>query len=88
MPPYYAERLSTVEINHTFYRPPDQQFLDGWNNATPGRFKLTLKAPKRITYIARLRDSAEPVRYFVETAASLGPKLGVLRSSCRPHPRA
>lgn len=78
MLPYYAERLSTVEINYTYYRMPNAKILEGWNRATPERFKLTLKAPKRITHEARLRDCAEHVRYFTETAAQLGPKLGAL----------
>ncbi len=78
MLPYYAERLSTVEINYTYYRTPNKKTLEGWDRATPDRFKLTLKAPKRITHIARLRDCAELVRYFMETAAQLGPKLGAL----------
>ncbi|MGH8284238.1 MAG: DUF72 domain-containing protein [Steroidobacteraceae bacterium] len=78
MLPYYAERLSTVEINYTFYRTPNAKILEGWNSATPDRFRLTLKAPKRITHDARLRDCADNVRYFTETAATLGPKLGAL----------
>ncbi|MGH8309627.1 MAG: DUF72 domain-containing protein, partial [Steroidobacteraceae bacterium] len=78
MLPYYAERLSTVEINYTFYRAPNKKILEGWSSATPERFKLTLKAPKRITHDARLRDCADNVRYFTETAATLGPKLGAL----------
>ncbi|MGQ0836795.1 MAG: DUF72 domain-containing protein [Gammaproteobacteria bacterium] len=78
MLPYYAERLSTVEINYTFYRAPSRKILEGWSSATPERFKLTLKAPKRITHDARLRDCADNVRYFTETAATLGPKLGAL----------
>jgi uncharacterized protein YecE (DUF72 family) len=78
MLPYYAERLSTVEINYTYYRTPNKKILAGWNAATPDRFKLTLKAPKRITHIARLKDCAELLQYFVDTAATLGPKLGTL----------
>ena len=78
MLPYYAERFRTVEINYTFYRAPNEKILDGWNKATPEQFKLTLKAPKRITHDRRLRECAEPVRQFFETAASLGPKLGAL----------
>ena len=60
MLPYYAERFPTVEINYTFYRTPNEKILDGWNKATPDRYKLTLKAPKRITHDARLRDCADP----------------------------
>src|SRR5690606_12668884 len=78
MLPYYAERYSTVEINYTFYRTPNEKTLEGWSRATPERFKLTLKAPKRITHDARLRECADAVRHFCDVASSLGPKLGVL----------
>jgi len=78
MLPYYAERFPTVEINYTFYRAPTEKILDGWSKATPERFRLTLKAPRRITHDARLRDCADRVRQFLETAATLGPKLGAL----------
>jgi uncharacterized protein YecE (DUF72 family) len=85
MLPYYAERFPTVEINYTFYRAPNEKILQGWDAATPGRFKLTLKAPKRITHDARLRDCADRVRQFLETAAVLGPKLGVLLFQLPPN---
>ena len=78
MLPFYAARLSTVEINYTFYRSPTQAILAGWSQQTPQTFKFTLKAPKRITHDARLRDCAEPLGRFVATAATLGPKLGML----------
>jgi uncharacterized protein YecE (DUF72 family) len=64
MLPYYAERLATVEINYTYYRTPNARILAGWNDATPERFKLTLKAPKRITHEARLKDCADRLQYF------------------------
>ena len=85
MLPYYAERFSTVEINYTFYRTPNEAIVDGWNRATPDRFKLTLKAPKRITHDARLRDCADRVRQFLEVAATLGPKLGALLFQLPPN---
>jgi uncharacterized protein YecE (DUF72 family) len=85
MLPYYAERFPTVEINYTFYRAPNEKILEGWSKATPERFKLTLKAPKRITHDARLRDCAERVRQFMETAATLGPKLGALLFQLPPN---
>ena len=85
MLPYYAERFPTVEINYTFYRAPNEKILAGWSNATPERFKLTLKAPKRITHEARLRDCGDRVRQFLETAAVLGPKLGALLFQLPPN---
>jgi uncharacterized protein YecE (DUF72 family) len=78
MLPFYAERFSTVEINNTFYRMPNEKLVEGWNQATPESFKLTLKAPKRITHDARLKDCAEAVHRFLQVAETLGPKLGVL----------
>jgi len=85
MLPYYAERFPTVEINYTFYRAPNEKILDGWNKATPAHFKLTLKAPRRITHDLRLRDCGDVVRQFLETAATLGPKLGALLFQLPPN---
>jgi len=85
MLPYYAARFPTVEINYTFYRAPNEKILQGWDAATPEPFKLTLKAPKRITHDARLRDCADRVRQFLETASILGPKLGALLFQLPPN---
>jgi len=85
MLPYYAERFSTVEINYTFYRSPNEKVVDGWNKATPDDFKLTLKAPRRITHDRRLRECGDLVRQFLETAATLGPKLGALLFQLPPN---
>src|SRR5258708_20760266 len=74
MLPYYAERFSTVEINYTFYRMPNAKTVAGWVAETPAGFSFTLKAPQRITHFARLRDIGDPLRYFLDTAAGLGPK--------------
>jgi uncharacterized protein YecE (DUF72 family) len=78
MLPYYAQRLNTVEINYTYYRMPNAKILQSWDDATPQNFKLTLKAPKRITHDARLRNCEDNLKFFIETAAKLGAKLGVL----------
>jgi uncharacterized protein YecE (DUF72 family) len=78
MLPYYAERFSTVEINYTFYRMPNAKTIAGWDAETSAGFTFALKAPRRITHDARLRDVDEPLRYFLDTARLLGPKLGPL----------
>jgi uncharacterized protein YecE (DUF72 family) len=87
MLPFYAEHFTTVEINNTFYRAPKVKVLGDWSAATPPNFKLTLKAPKRITHDARLRDCEDLTRYFFDTAATLGPKLGVLLFQLPPYLR-
>lgn len=78
MLPYYAERFSTVEINYTFYRLPNEKLLAGWSAATPPHFSFTLKAPRRITHDAKLQRCEDLVQAFCRTARTLGPKLAVL----------
>jgi uncharacterized protein YecE (DUF72 family) len=73
---YYAERFDTVEVNYTFYRMPNAKTIAGWVAETPEGFSFTLKAPQRITHFARLWDIDDPLRYFLDTAAGLGSKLG------------
>jgi uncharacterized protein YecE (DUF72 family) len=75
---FYAERLPTVEINNTFYRMPDGSVVAGWAGSTPKRFRFAIKAPRRITHLARLRTetAADPVHLLYSTLAALGAKRG------------
>src|SRR5262245_8617802 len=73
---YYAQQLGTVEINYTFYRMPNAKTVAGWNAATPEGFIFVLKAPQKITHIARLRNVDEPLRVFLDTIRNLHAKLG------------
>jgi len=82
---FYAGKFPTVEINNTFYRMPAPAMLAGWLTQVPDAFSFTLKAPKRITHDARLHDCGDRVRQFLETAAVLGPKLGVLLFQLPPN---
>jgi uncharacterized protein YecE (DUF72 family) len=75
---FYAARFRTVEINYTFYRLPTERVLAGWAAQTPDPFRLTLKAPRRITHDARLRDVAPAVATFCALAGTLHDKAGVL----------
>jgi uncharacterized protein YecE (DUF72 family) len=74
--PFYAGRLPTVEINNTFYRMPTAKLLAGWAAEVPETFTFALKAPQRITHVARLKDAAELAGAFLRVAAELGPRLG------------
>jgi uncharacterized protein YecE (DUF72 family) len=85
MLPYYASRLSTVEVNYTFYRMPNAKTVSGWSQAVPEGFIFVLKAPQRITHMARLRGVEDPLRYFTETIRPLGPKLGPILVQLPPN---
>lgn len=78
MLPYYAERFPTVEINYTFYRMPTEKLVAGWAANTPSPYKLTLKAPRRITHDSRLKNCGELVKGFCAVAGTLDDKLGAL----------
>ena len=75
---FYAERLPTVEINNTFYQMPKAPVLESWAASTPQNFKFAIKAPRRITHLARLdaEKVADPLGYLYKTLAVLGPKKG------------
>ena len=75
---YYAARFQTVEINYTFYRMPNEKLVGGWAAQTPSPYRITLKAPRRITHDNRLRNCGELVSAFCRVAGTLGDKLGVL----------
>jgi uncharacterized protein YecE (DUF72 family) len=46
----YVQRLSTVEIQHTFYQPPMASTLKRWRAEVPAGFEFTLKAWQLITH--------------------------------------
>jgi uncharacterized protein YecE (DUF72 family) len=73
---YYAERLTTVEINNTFYRMPKAEMLAGWAESTPAEFRFAPKAPQQITHRQKLVGSTETVAHFLKTLAAFGDKLG------------
>lgn len=81
---YYAERFPTVEINYTFYRMPTAVAVRKWAETVPDHFRFTLKAPRRITHIAKLRNCERLALSFAEVASTLGPKLGVVLFQLAP----
>ena len=85
MLPYYAARFPTVEINYTFYRMPNEKLVGGWAAQTPSPYKLTLKAPRRITHDSRLKNCGVLVKAFCGVAGTLGDKLGALLFQLPPN---
>jgi uncharacterized protein YecE (DUF72 family) len=85
MLPYYAARFPTVEINYTFYRMPNEKLVGGWAEQTPSPYRLTLKAPRRITHDARLKQTGDLVSRFCQVAGTLGDKLGALLFQLPPN---
>jgi uncharacterized protein YecE (DUF72 family) len=82
---YYSGRLSTVEINATFYRMPQPSMLETWKEQVPETFRFSLKASQRITHFKRLKETEQETKYFLETAAVLGAQLGVVLVQLPPN---
>lgn len=83
---FYAERLSTVEINSSFYRMPKSEVLESWANTVPSDFKFVLKASRRITHSSRLKESGyDSVDALWEIAQALGPHLGPMLFQLPPN---
>jgi uncharacterized protein YecE (DUF72 family) len=82
---YYAERLSTVEINATFYRMPQKSMLENWKGQVPKNFRFVLKAPQRVTHFKRLKEAEQETSYFLETASVLEDQLGVVLFQLPPN---
>jgi uncharacterized protein YecE (DUF72 family) len=49
----YAELLSCVEIQHTFYQPPQIKTLEKWRAEVPESFEFAVKAWQLITHEAK-----------------------------------
>lgn len=73
---FYAEHLSTVEVNSTFYRMPTPKLMEDWASEVPESFIFAIKVPQRITHVARLENVAGLVDGFVRAVRGLGPRLG------------
>ena len=82
---FYAGRLSSVEINSTFYRFATPRQLAAWAGEVGDGFTSTLKAPRRITHNLRLRDAGELAGDFCRSAMTLGEKLGAVLFQLPPN---
>ena len=69
---FYAERLSTVELNGTFYRQPEVKTLERWAASVPDGFRFSVKAPRTISIFGRVDYAPE----FCRRLRALGDRLG------------
>jgi len=85
---YYASRLTTVEINNTFYRTPRESVVSGWAEQVTGDFRFVLKASQRLTHHKRLKDCAEDLEYTLAVYRAMGARLGAILVQLPPNLRA
>jgi uncharacterized protein YecE (DUF72 family) len=67
----------SIEINGTFYSLQRPESFARWASDTPDDFVFTVKGPRFITHIRRLKDVKAPLANFLASGLlRLGPKLG------------
>jgi uncharacterized protein YecE (DUF72 family) len=85
MLPYYAERFRTVESNYSFRQMPTAAAIAGWAAATPADFRLSLRAPRRITHLHRLNQAGVTATgELLSRAELLRDKLGAILFQIAP----
>src|SRR6186713_1973139 len=83
---FYGTKLSTVEINNTFYQLPKRDVLEGWASRVPDGFRFAIKASRRITHFTRLKEeSYSPLAYLLENLEVLGERLGTVLFQLPPN---
>lgn len=74
---FASERLSTIEINGTFYRTQSPATFRKWRDETPEHFVFSVKAPRYAVNRTTLADASDSVQRFFDSGVSeLGAKLG------------
>lgn len=74
---YASRQVSTIEINGSFYSLQRPEYFAAWHEETPPTFLFSVKAPRFITHIKRLKDVEVPLANFMASGLlALKKKLG------------
>lgn len=74
---YAAGRMSSVEVNGSFYSLQRPSSYASWAAATPDGFTFAVKGGRFITHLKQLHDVDAPLaNFFASGVLALGPKLG------------
>ena len=85
---YMSRRLTSIEINATFYRGQSRASFAKWRDETPEDFVFALKGPRYATHRRTLAEAGESVERFVGGGlAELGDKLGPINWQLPPTKR-
>lgn len=74
---YAASQVASIEINGTFYSLHKASSWASWYERTPKDFVFSVKAPRYVTHIHRLKNVTVPVaNFFASGVLRFGEKLG------------
>jgi uncharacterized protein YecE (DUF72 family) len=76
---YAAARLTSIEVNGTFYRTQTPATFRKWANEVPAVFKFALKGPRFATNRRVLKEAGDSIKRFLDSGVTeLGDRLGPL----------
>jgi len=82
---YASSKLTSIEINSTFYGLQKPATFQKWRDETPDGFAFSVKAPRFVTQRKNLAESASSVKLFLESGVlQLGAKLGPINWQLAP----
>jgi uncharacterized protein YecE (DUF72 family) len=74
---YASRRLNSIEVNGTFYALQRPASFETWYRSTPADFVFSVKAPRFITHMLKLRNAETAVaNFFASGVLALREKLG------------
>ncbi|MGE0119150.1 MAG: DUF72 domain-containing protein [Dongiaceae bacterium] len=72
-----SRRLTTIEINGTFYRTQSAASFRKWRDETPEDFVFSVKGHRAVVNSRKLAEAGEPIDWFFKSGVlELGDKLG------------
>src|SRR5450631_2988500 len=74
---FAADIFNSIEVNGTFYTLQKPESFARWAQETPDDFIFSLKGPRFLTHIRRLKEARQPLANFFSSGLfALGHKLG------------
>jgi uncharacterized protein YecE (DUF72 family) len=82
---YASRKVTSIEINATFYRTQARDSFRKWESGTPDDFVFSVKAPRSATHRRVLAEAGASVeRFFDSGVLELGRKLGPILWQLHP----
>jgi uncharacterized protein YecE (DUF72 family) len=76
---YASERLTSIEVNGTFYRTQTPATFRKWASEVPKGFVFSLKGPRFATNRRVLKEAGDSIKHFLNSGVTeLGDRLGPL----------
>jgi uncharacterized protein YecE (DUF72 family) len=76
---YASRRLTSVEINGTFYRTQTPATFRKWAKEVPDGFVFSVKGPRYVTQRGTLAEAGDSIKRFLDSGVlELGDRLGPL----------